>query len=71
LARALALQHGWEWLAISVEAERDSSSGLSDWRERSRKMLEAVHRAMVIQIDKEFGRRARKQVPFAQGRRRR
>jgi hypothetical protein len=66
LAQALAHQHGWEWLANSAESKPDPQAGHGAWRERSRKILEAVHQAMLIQIHKDFGRRRGKVVPFAQ-----
>jgi hypothetical protein len=66
LARALAHQHGWEWLANSAESKPDPLAAHGAWRERSRKILEAVHQAMLIQIHKDFARRRSKVLPFAQ-----
>lgn len=70
LAQALARQHGWEWRAIPAEGERDPSFGQDDWRERSRKILEAVHQAMLLHIRQEFGARRGKVLSFARSRRR-
>jgi hypothetical protein len=64
LAQALAHQHGWEWLTNSPESKPDPHTGHGAWRERSRKILEAVHEAMLIQIGKDFGRRRSQVLPF-------
>jgi hypothetical protein len=66
LAQALAQQHGFKWQALGAEGE--PCSGHSDWRARSRKILEAVHQAMLIQIHKDLGRRRSNVISFAQGR---